>query len=196
MRPRLVVNSIPVPHDQELKEINVRLTTNDIRSENARAFYVEVLNNGRRTAQDVKPLVQISGRKVGWFPLVMIGPGITPDENIDWKKSEFQEYEAPFAEALIRHSSAGEHITSLYPKGLSKAFMLFFTLKSKNAAYIPSETYMSIPAPVQFRLELAFEAKDRPLHLSKTFMVFMRSWDSFDVVEDTQSRLQFLRKSS
>ena len=196
MKPKLVVNSLSLPAGQELRGIRVRIRPNITKSEDGRAFFVEVKNDGRRTADDLTCFACLSGQ-AGLFPLVILGPDIRSyyDTAYPETEEEFQRLAEPFADALIRHTYEKEESTTLYPKGLSRAFILFFTLRGKNAAYLPSESSLPIPAPAEFRISLAFQTRDQPLHESKAFDVTMRSWDSFDVVEVKKSRFQFLRKS-
>jgi hypothetical protein len=197
MKPKLVVDTVsPFPRDQEPTRIRATIPSRASKEEEARAFFVIVRNTGRKTAEDVRPLVNVSGKGGAAF-LVMVPPHPGPVMEFEWPgtQDQFDHDEDALATALVYAEKTRERSVTLNPKGMGKGFVLFFTIRGRGL-YFPSETKIAVMFPTEFDLTLRFEMHGRGITEAKRYVVQANAWNSFTVTElEPKSRFHYFRKS-
>jgi len=184
-----------LPHEK-IMEVHVRVGDSLIK-EQVRFFFVAVKNLGEKTAEDVVPYVRVYRRwlygqwergSTGLSRLAIIAPTGKPWIPVKWSGkqltlNEFNLNRDNFATAIVCDelmSTLGP--VSLYGRGVSLAFALFFTVKG-GGLYLPTTTFEAFPFPCKFQIMLYFQPKDLPEVRAAVYEVNAVSWDSFQVTK-------------
>jgi hypothetical protein len=166
--------------------IRVELSRHKFKEAEARFCFVSIRNVGIETAEEVIPHLWLPGRAGGFFHIVVIPIGSLESILVKWGQSE-QELNASkehgFALALIWDKVIRKESMALYSGGISRTFLLFFTVNGSNILYFPSEAPFRLEMPCKIVAGLFLEAKDLPKYLAKMYEVDAHSWGSFQVRE-------------
>jgi len=197
MTPKLVVDTIS-PFSDYMEPTHIRVTTPSKapKEEEARAFFVLVRNTGRKIAEDVVPLVSVSGRPSAFLVMVLPHPG--PVMQFEWPGTEdqFDHDKDVLASALVHAEKTRKKSVTLNPRGMGIGFVLLFTIRGRPGIYFPSEAKVAVMFPSDFEIALRFQMRGRGITLAKRYSIHAEAWNSFTVTElELKSRFHHFRKS-
>jgi hypothetical protein len=165
-------------------KITVKVGSKSTEKQDGHFYCVNVANRGRQTAEHVVPLVGIPEiwRSDTLLSLLWIDPPLDPYVVISWPPEDQFEHDVyRFANALVRRNLKQEPV-SLYGGGLSRSFVLFFTIKDTDAVFVPTPNRQTrVKFPCDFIIKLRFQAKDLPLCRAREYRVQAESWESVKV---------------
>jgi hypothetical protein len=173
---------VPTLMRKRLVTIEVKLTDGQTRKSESAFWYLRLTNTGEEDANEVTPLVNVSGEFAGIMQISIIGVHYKDEITVKSKLTSeaFDPRRGRFARALVADAEAAK--PSLRVDGLaSSAFLLCFAMKYENQLSIPFDSPIVLDFPVHVVLTVYWKAHGLPRRYLGSYTCHGSNWSDCTV---------------